>query len=175
MGNETTNANTTALVAGESDQPERLSYLSDGRQSDAALAISRGARRCLLAHGMAAITEFSLANGRRADLAALTLAGEIWIVEIKSCLLDFRTDQKWPEYRAFSDRLLFAVDADFPAEIIPADCGLIIADKYGGEIIRAAPEHRLSAARRKAVTQRFARTAAIRLHALADPDIRLNE
>ncbi len=164
--------NSPPVVAAE---VERLSWLDDGRQSNAALAIARGARRCLLAHGMAAITEFTLANGRRADLMALSGTGEIWIVEIKSSLADFRADQKWPDYREFCDRLLFAVDRAFPADVLPPDCGLILADKYGGEIVRAAPEHRLAAARRKAVTQRFARIAALRLHALADPEIGLSD
>jgi hypothetical protein len=152
-----------------------LSLMIDGRQSEAALAIARGARRCLLAHGLATLTEFSLANGRRADLIALSPGGEIWIVEIKSSIADFRADQKWPDYRDFCDRLLFAVDSRFPSEVLPADCGLILADKYGGEIVRAAPEHKLSPARRKAVTQRVARIAALRLHALADPAIGLEE
>ena len=154
---------------------EFLSGLVDGRQSEAALAIARGARRCLLAHGLATITEFTLASGRRADLAALSDSGELWIVEIKSSLADFRADQKWPEYRDYCDRLLFAVDNAFPIDVLPPDCGLILADKYGGEIVRAAPEHKLPAARRKAVLQRFARIAALRLHALADPEIVLSE
>ena len=148
-----------------------LSALVDGRQSDAALAIARGARRCLLAHGLATITELTLANGRRADLAGIADSGEIWIVEIKSSLADFRADQKWPEYRDYCDRLLFAVDAAFPIDVLPADCGLVLADRYGGEIVRSAPEHKLPAARRKAMLQRFARIAALRLHALADAEI----
>lgn len=152
-----------------------LAGLVDGRQSDAALAIGRGARRCLLAHGFATLTELPLPNGRRADLAALSDAGEFWIVEIKSSLADFRSDQKWPEYRPYCDRLLFAVDNAFPADVLPVDCGLVLADRYGGEVIRPAPEYRLPAARRKVLLQRFARVAALRLHALADPEIGLED
>ena len=147
----------------------------DGRQSEEALAIARGAGRCLLAHGFARLPELTLASGRRADLVALNDSGEIWIIEIKSSLADFRADQKWPEYRNYCDRFFFAVAADFPVEVLPEDTGLIIADKYAGEIVRPAPEHKLSAARRKAVTQRFARVAARRLHALADPEIGMGE
>ena len=91
-------------------------------------------------------------------------------MEIKSCLEDFRTDQKWPEYREFCDRLLFAVAPGFPREVLPEDTGLIIADRYGGEIMRPAPEHKLAAARRKAMTLRVARTAALRLQAVIDPE-----
>jgi hypothetical protein len=142
----------------------------DGRQSERAADIARGVTRLLAMHGFACVCELPLANGRRADVAALSDAGEIWIVEIKSCLEDFRTDQKWPEYREFCDRLLFAVAADFPREVLPADTGLVIADRYGGELARAAPEHRLAGARRKAVSLRFARVAALRLSALFDPE-----
>lgn len=144
--------------------------LIDGRQSARAAEIARGASRVLADHGLRAIPELSLASGRRADLVALGEKGEIWIVEIKSSLEDFRCDQKWPEYRAFCDRLFFAVAPDFPREILPEDTGLIIADRYGGEIVRAAPEHPLPGARRKALTLRFARVAAGRLMGLADPE-----
>ncbi len=143
---------------------------ADGRQSERAAEIARGVIRLMALHGFACVCELPLANGRRADVAALSEAGEIWIVEIKSCLEDFRTDQKWPEYRDFCDRLLFAVARDFPREVLPADTGLIIADRFGGEIMRAAPEHRLAGARRKAMSLRFARLAAFRLSAFYDPE-----
>ena len=119
------------------------------------------------------ISEMPLANGRRADVIALSTHGALWIVEIKSSIADFRCDQKWPEYRDYCDALFFAVSPDFPAEILPEATGLIFADAYGGEIMRAAPEHPLSAARRKAVTMSFAMTAARRLQTLADPPERI--
>jgi hypothetical protein len=144
--------------------------LNDGRQSLRAAEICRGVVRLLAMHGFACVSELPLANGRRADIVALADTGEIWIVEIKSCLEDFRTDLKWPEYREFCDRLLFAVLPDFPTLVLPEDTGLIIADRYGGEVVRTAPEHRLAGARRKAVTLRFARAAALRLSAVHDPE-----
>jgi len=130
--------------------------------------IYRGVARLLSAHGLAPVPEVCLANGRRADVVAITGAGEVWIVEIKSSVEDFRADRKWPEYRGYCDRLLFAVAPAFPRDILPADTGLIVADRYGGEIIRSAPEHRLSGARRKAVTLRVVHAAALRLQAAAD-------
>jgi hypothetical protein len=136
----------------------------------AAAGICRGAARLLLAHGLATVAELTLASGRRAVLAGISHSGAIWIVEDKSCLEDFRSDHKWPEYRAFCDRLYFAVGPDFPREMLPPDTGLIIADRHGGEIMRTAPEHRLAGARRKSMTLRFARVAAMRLQAAADPD-----
>ena len=124
---------------------------------------------------MAPVSEVSLANGRRADIAAVSENGEIWIVEIKSSIEDFRTDQKWPEYRDYCDRLFFAVAPAFPNEILPADAGLIIADRYGAELLRPAPEHKLAGARRKAMTLRLVHTAAYRLQAAIDPESRFEE
>lgn len=124
----------------------------------------------LLTLGMASVTEVPLANGRRADIVAVSDKGEIWIVEIKSSVADFRADSKWPEYEPFADRLLFAVAPDFPVDILPTETGLVLADMYGAEIVRPAPLKPLPGARRKAMTLRIARAAALRLHALADPE-----
>src|SRR3954453_23397465 len=88
-------------------------------QVRSALDICRGTARLLRAHGLAVITELALANDRRADIAGVAASGEIWIVEVKSCLADFRSDQKWPEYREFCDRFFFAVGPDFPREMLP--------------------------------------------------------
>ena len=89
--------------------------------------------------------------------------GGVVIVEVKVTPADFHGDKKWPEYRDFCDTLYFAVPTDFPADILPDDCGLMLADQYGAEIVRAAPTHPLHSSRRKALTLRFARAAAARL------------
>lgn len=149
--------------------PLYLQPAIDGRQSVTALAVQRGVCRLLKAHGFAVVTEFTLATGRRADVAALKPDGSIWIIEIKSSQEDFHVDAKWPEYRGFCDQLYFAGPHTFDLGILPQDAGLIIADQYGAEILRAAPSHPLPAARRKSVTVAFARTAAQRLHSLWDP------
>jgi hypothetical protein len=115
------------------------------------------------------VAELPLASGRRADLVALGGDGEIWIVEIKSSVEDFRVDHKWPDYRMHCDRLFFATAAHVPLEIFPGDAGLILADGYGAALVREAPEHRLHASTRKSMTLAFARAAALRLQALADP------
>lgn len=143
----------------------------DGRQSPTARAIQRGVLRHLALAGIAGVTEFSLASGRRADILALGAKGEITIVEIKSSVADFRADAKWPEYRAFCDRLLFAVPMDFPLELLPDDTGLLVADAFGAECLREAPLHPLPGATRRALTLRFARTVATRLTTLYDPDL----
>jgi len=147
-----------------------LGDVRDGRQSPAAFGICRGVARLLKAHGLATVSEVALANGRRADVAGVADSGEIWIIEIKSSLEDFRCDQKWPEYREFCDRLFFAVAPTFPRDVLPEDTGLIVADRYGGEILRPAPEHKLAGARRKAMTLRLVRTAALRLQGVIDPE-----
>jgi hypothetical protein len=141
----------------------------DGRQSPIAAEIQRGVCRALRTLGHSVVTELALANGRRADVVALSPGGDIWIVEIKSCLIDYQTDGKWTEYLPHCDRLYFAVAPDFPVEVIPGEAGLMLADRYGAELVREPVEERLNAARRKAMMLCFARAAALRLQRHLDP------
>jgi hypothetical protein len=141
----------------------------DGRQSPTALAIARGTARHLHALGYSVVSELPLPSGRRADLVALGGGGEIVIVEIKSSIADFRADHKWMDYRFHCDRLFFATAVDVPCEIFPKDTGLMVADAFGASIVCEAPEHRLPAPTRRMMMLRFARAAALRLQALADP------
>lgn len=165
-------------MTGVEDSVENAEALLDipriglgGPQSLVAREICRGVVRVLAAHGLAAISELPLPNGRRADVVGLAPDGTIWIVEIKSSIEDFRSDHKWPEYRDFSDRLFFAVMPDFPLDVLPGETGLIVADRYGGEVIRPAPDLRLPAPKRKAMTLRLARASASRLSVLLDPTL----
>jgi len=148
--------------------------LSDGGDIGAILdpgasAISRGVRRALVDRGFATLREFPLPNGRRADLLGVDEAGTVLIVEIKSGVADFRSDRKWPEYRDWCDLFAFAVDEDFPTELIPDACGLLIADAHGAAEVRPSPAIKLAGARRGAIIRRFAVVAARRLHRLEDP------
>src|SRR5690606_1941560 len=122
--------------------PASPSEPHDERPPPTAHDICRGVTRLLAAHRMAPVPEVSLANGRRADVVAIAGGGEIWIVEIKSSIEDFRADHKWPEYRGFCDRLFFAVGPAFPRDSLPDDTGLIVADRYGGEVVHNAAMHR---------------------------------
>lgn len=159
-----------------SDRSSSLTAVTLPRpQSDAAAAITRGVRRMLADHGVRGVVEFPLANGRRADILALAGDGEVTIIEVKSGPIDYKTDQKWPEYLDYCDRFYFAMDADFPVELIPDGCGLIVADGFGAEILRAAPLAKLSGARRKALTLKVAQVAMGRLHRVEDPGLRLVE
>jgi hypothetical protein len=151
-----------------SSKPKSLPI--DRRQSATALMVARGTSRLLHAHGFSVVSELPLASGRRADLVALDRNGDIWIVEIKSSVADFRADQKWVDYRLHCDRLFFATTLDVPGEIFPADAGLIVADAFGASIVSEAPHHRLHASTRKSMMLAFARAAALRLQALADPE-----
>jgi hypothetical protein len=131
--------------------------------------LARGVCRALDRLGYASLVEFPLANGRRADVLALGRDGQLLIVEIKSSVADFRADRKWKEYRGFADRLYFAVPNDFPGTLIPEECGLMVADAFGAQIMRDGIPVPLAAARRRTVTLRFALAAAIRLRRLLDP------
>jgi len=114
--------------------------------------------------------EVSLANGRRADILALRPDGGFVCIEIKSGARDFQLDQKWPHYRDFADTLYFAVDADFPQDLLPGDVGLIVAEAGEAALLRDGMDHPLAPARRRALTLRFARLAGRRLGALEDPE-----
>jgi hypothetical protein len=132
-------------------------------------AVRRATARFCLAMGWAPVHEMTLPNGRRADIMALRPDGGFVCIEVKSGLRDFQTDLKWPEYREFCDALFFAVDADFPDALIPAETGLIVVEAREAALIREAPPHPLAPARRRALMQRFAVLAAMRLAVAEDP------
>ena len=142
----------------------------DGRQSPTALMVARGTRRLLRAFGMATLCEVPLPDGRRADIVALAGNATIFIVEVKSSVADFRADAKWQEYRAHCDRLYFAIPPELPAVLLPDDAGLIVADAFGAELMREAPDHRMASATRRAMLLRFALASANRLHGLEDAE-----
>ena len=131
--------------------------------------LARGVCRHLRSHDFDSIVEFVPERGRRVDVMALGPKGEIWVVECKSSRADYMTDSKWQGYLEWCDRFFWAVDADFPTDLLPDESGLIIADAYDAEVIRMAPEDKLPAARRKVMVQKFATHAARRLQALRDP------
>ncbi|MFY0681381.1 MAG: MmcB family DNA repair protein [Thalassovita sp.] len=143
--------------------PNPLSPLQPGQ------VLARGVVRALSGYGFVSIEELVPTRGLRVDVMALGPKGELWVIECKSSRADFTSDNKWQGYLEWCDRFFWAVDSDFPTDLLPTDSGLIIADAYGGEIIRMAPEAKLAAARRKALTHKFATHAARRLQAFRDP------
>jgi hypothetical protein len=131
--------------------------------------LARGVCRHLLGHDFVTVEELTPVPGLRVDVMALGPRGEIWVVECKSSRADFQCDAKWHGYLDWCDRYFWAVDSSFPAELLPAETGLILADAYDAEIVRMGPETKLPGARRKVLTQKFARHAALRWQAARDP------
>lgn len=143
--------------------PQDLSTYQPGQ------LLARGVCRHLRSLDFVCVEELVPTRGLRVDVMALGPKGEIWIVECKSSRADFQSDHKWQGYLEWCDRFFWAVDADFPTDLLPDETGLIIADAYDGDVVRMAPEDKLAAARRKVMVQKFARTTAMRLQALRDP------
>jgi hypothetical protein len=133
--------------------------------------LARGVCRHLLTHDFVTLEEVVPAPGLRVDVMALGPKGELWVIECKSGLADYRSDHKWKGYLDWCDRFFWAVDGNFPTEILPDGTGLVLADGYGAEILRMGPETPLAPARRKAMLLKFARHAARRLQALRDPGV----
>jgi hypothetical protein len=133
--------------------------------------LARGVCRLLASHGFATVEEFVPDRGLRMDVMALGPKGELWVVECKSSRADFQSDSKWQGYLEWADRYFWAVDSEFPTDLLPAESGLIIADGYGGEIPRTPEATKLAAARRSKLTRKFAFHAARRLQALRDPKL----
>ena len=133
-------------------------------------AVSRGACRLMRQAGYSVLLEVPLPDGRRADILAIGSGADITIVEVKSSVEDWRIDAKWPDYLAWCDRLFFAVTIDFPQTLIPEPIGLIVADAYGGEVLRMPDRRPMAAARRKSLLVDCARLASERLARLQDPD-----
>ena len=142
----------------------------DLRQSPNALRVQRGVMRLLRAQfDYCCLAEVPLANGRRADVLGIGPRGEIWIVEIKSSLIDFQVDGKWPDYKDFCDRFFFAKPPQLDPDIFPASAGLIAADAHDAAVLRMAGHFPLSGARRKALLLQLGRLGAARVHTLMDP------
>lgn len=135
--------------------------------------LPRGVSRHLRSHDFVSVEELVPISGLRVDVMALGPKGEVWIIECKSGRADFQSDNKWDGYLEWCDRFFWAVDTEFPTELLPEDTGLIIADGYDAEIIRMGPEAKLAPARRKVMVQKFARHAAIRAQAARDPGLNL--
>ncbi len=131
--------------------------------------VTRGVCRYLFNLGYSVLTEFTLKNGRRADVIGLDRDGSVVIVEVKTSVADLKADQKWPEYKDFCDQIYFATPRDFPLDLLPASCGILVADSWSADEIRAADVAPLHASRRRVLTLKLARKAAQRLYDLTDP------
>jgi hypothetical protein len=144
-------------------------FLSDPMSLQPGQRLARGVCRHLAAQGFACLEEFTPERGLRVDVMALGPKGELWVVECKSSRADYTGDRKWQGYLDWCDRYFWAVSEDFPTELLPEGTGLILADAWDADLVRLGDEVRLAGARRKALTMKFARAAALRLQGLRDP------
>lgn len=131
--------------------------------------LARGVCRALRSLDFVTVEELVPTPGLRVDVMALGPKGEVWVIECKSGRADYAADRKWQGYLEWCDRFFWAVDAQFPVDLLPDDTGLILADAYDAEIMRMPAAAPLAPARRKVVVQKFARHAALRLQGLRDP------
>src|SRR3569833_3832456 len=100
-----------------------------------AAEVARGVTRLFCRQDLFAICEKPLPNGRRADLMAIDAKGGLTIVEIKVAKSDLLGDGKWTDYLEFCDRFFWAVPPHLSplldeARFLPADAGVIVADRY---------------------------------------------
>lgn len=137
-------------------------------RSDLAVRMARGVCRRLLDLGYRPLTEFTLTGGRRVDVIGLNDAGRFLVVEIKTSVADFRGDAKWPDYLAYCDEYYFAVPPDFPADLLPDEHGLIVADAFDAAVRRPAPVLPMNATRRRHQILKFGLAASERLFRGAD-------
>lgn len=129
--------------------------------------LTRGVCRLFGALGFGTLTEFKLSNGRRVDVMAIDRNGEFVIVEVKSTVADYRADRKWHEYLPFCERFYFAVPTGFPTDLLPGECGLIVADPFDAAVRRESPPRRVNANRKRRQLIRFALAASDRLRSVA--------
>ncbi len=132
--------------------------------------LARGIGRLLASMGYRTLTEFTFANGRRADVIGLNAGGDLTIVEIKRTTADLRGDDKWPEYLPYCDTFYFGVPDHFPRDTLPESTGIIVADRFGAVVEREPPFEKAHASRRRSVILNFGLAAADRLQRLGDPE-----
>ena len=145
-------------------------------ESPIAAEVARGVTRLLCRQDLFAVCEVPLPNGRRADLMAIDGKGSFTIVEIKVAKADLLGDGKWTDYLEYCDRFFWAVPPHLARILdqeryLPAQAGLIVADRYDAAVVREAAHRPLAPARRKAELLRFARRTARRLAAQVDPSL----
>lgn len=143
----------------------------------AAQAVARGICRLFARNDIWCLEEMPLRSNRRADLMGIDPKGQLVIVEIKVSRADLLGDGKWTDYLDHCDRFYWGLAPHLDRacletpDFLPGRCGVIVADSYDAEILRPAATVPLAAARRKAETERLARTALRRQLALIDPHL----
>lgn len=108
---------------------------------------------------------------RRADVVAVKLNGQIVIVEVKSCVADFRTDTKWTEYLPYCHKFYLAMmpqtwdklkqESETVKLLSKHGVGVIglMADGYA-KIMRPATEYEMDDDKHRSLLARLAWRAA---------------
>lgn len=142
-----------------------------------ALDVARGISRLFHRLSLVSLIEVPLPNGRRADMVAIDPRGQIIIVEIKVAKSDLLSDKKWPDYLEWCDQFYWALPPSLDPLLIDGDtaefprCGLIVADRYDGCIVKEAGTVALAPARRRSELLRIGRLAMRRSMITNDPDL----
>jgi hypothetical protein len=136
--------------------------------------VCRGSCRLLWLQGWSPLTEVTLADGHRADIMATDARGALLIIEVKVSAADLLGDCKWHHYRAFADRFAWAVPQALAPltttdRFLPAETGLIVADRHEGVWVREAATTAVPPARRRAALLMLARAGADRALRVSDP------
>lgn len=146
--------------------PGRPPFLADPGHPLGATQIARGVARLFESLGYRTLVEMRLAGGRRVDVIGLDARGRFAIAEIKSGPADFRADRKWRDYLTSCDDFYFAVAAGFPLDLLPEDTGIVVADRFGGEVSRPSNRRPMATVARNRQILLFAHTAGGRLYRL---------
>ena len=74
-------------------------------------ALTKAAVMHMVRYGFAIHKEIGLGRGGlvRADLLCLNFKKKLVVMEIKSSVSDFSSDQKWPKYLSLCDQLVFVM------------------------------------------------------------------
>ena len=153
-----------SLFAPSLDEPQHLRASTKSFDVvDDAKALVLGVQALFYDLGYCSITEMRLSSGRRVDVIGLDRRGRFAVAEIKTSPTDLRSDKKWAGYLAFCDVFYFDIPVNFPIEIVPNETGVIVADQFGGEILRPSQQHTMPMGRRNRQIMQFARTAGTRL------------
>lgn len=131
-------------------------------RTEAAAALKKASAMMFFKYGYSMTFELGLKSWgrRRADVIGNKISGDLVLVEVKSSVADFRTDDKWTEYLEFADRVYLAFTKEVATKIynkpelkkrIPKRVGILVLgdDGYmktakGATRVPVEPETRIS-------------------------------
>ncbi|MGG3892193.1 MmcB family DNA repair protein [Metabacillus fastidiosus] len=118
------------------ESPVFLSDLDLKRQKE----LQDKALKWLFQRGFVAVADFTLPNGKRADIFAYN-ESQIVILEVKVSHSDLMTDLKWTEYLPYCDDFYFFTPAELvdpvSVKVKEVNCGQCVETEDGLKIIKA--------------------------------------